>query len=142
MRVLLDTNVIAELVSKQPSPRVLRWVDDLEPEETYLSVITLGELSKGIEKLPTSRRKSALIEWLHNDLLLRFNGHILVLDTEVMLTWGRLVGQWERAGRPMSAMDSLIAALAVYNNCNLATRNVDHFKDTGIPVVNPWESAD
>jgi tRNA(fMet)-specific endonuclease VapC len=142
MKHLLDTNVISELVTKQPNSRVVRWVDSLNPEEAYLSVITIGELSKGIEKLPASRRKQTLHEWLRNDLLLRFSGRILMLDVEAMLTWGNLMGQWERAGKPMPAMDSLIAALALHHDCSLATRNVDHFRHTGVTLVNPWQMGE
>jgi tRNA(fMet)-specific endonuclease VapC len=140
MRYLLDTNVISELVAKQPNPRVIQWVDQLQPEEVYLSVITVGELSKGIEKLPSSKRKETLQNWLRDDLLLRFSERILPLDVAAMLTWGTLTGQLERIGKPLSAMDSLIAALAVHHNCTLVTRNIEHFKQTGVLLVNPWEN--
>lgn len=139
MKYLLDTNVISELVAKQPDQRVIEWIDSRDPNSVYLSVITIGELQKGIEKLPDSRRKDALRAWLHDDLLLRFSGHILLLDIDAMLTWGTLTGQLERAGKPLAAIDSLIAALALQHNCHLATRNEDHFKETGIGLVNPWK---
>jgi tRNA(fMet)-specific endonuclease VapC len=142
MKYLLDTNVISELVAKQPNPHVTQWIDRLEPEEAHLSVITIGELSKGIEKLPLSKRKETLQNWLRNDLLLRFSGRVLPLDVAVMLTWGTLIGQLERRGKPLSAMDSLIAALAIHHNCTLVTRNTEHFKQTGIPLVNPWEDRE
>jgi len=135
---LLDTNVISELVAARPNPKVVQWVDGLEPHSIYLSVITIGELCKGIEKLPDSRRKETLLDWLNNDLLIRFSGRILVLDIDVMLAWGALTAQRERAGKPIAAMDSLIAALALHHQCCLATRNEDHFKEAGIRVVNPW----
>jgi tRNA(fMet)-specific endonuclease VapC len=136
---LLDTNVISELVARQPNPRVVQWIDSLDPGSVYLSVITIGELRKGIEKLPTSKRKEALRDWLNDDLLHRFSGRILVLDIDVMLTWGELVGQLESKGKPLAAMDSLIAALALHHHCSLVTRNEDHFQATGVTVVNPWQ---
>jgi tRNA(fMet)-specific endonuclease VapC len=139
MKYLLDTNVISELVAKQPNPRVVQWIDGLDPNSVYLSVITIGELRKGIEKLPDSQRKHALGDWLNDDLLLRFGGRILILDVDVMLTWGVLTGQLERIGKPLSAIDSLIAALALHHMCHLVTRNEDDFKDTGVPIVNPWK---
>lgn len=139
MKYLLDTNVISELVAKQPDQRVIEWIDSRDPNSVYLSVITIGELQKGIEKLPDSRRKDALRAWLHDDLLLRFSGHILLLDIDAMLTWGTLTGQFERAGKSLPAIDSLIAALALQHNCHLATRNEDHFMETGIGLVNPWK---
>ncbi|HEY3341147.1 MAG TPA: type II toxin-antitoxin system VapC family toxin [Anaerolineae bacterium] len=139
MKYLLDTNVISELVAKQPNPRVIRWIDQLEPDGVFLSVITIGELSKGIERLPSSKRKETLYGWLRDDLLLRFSGRILTLDIDVMLTWGTLTGQLEHIGKPLSAMDSLIAALALYHHCSLATRNIEHFKQTEVSLVNPWD---
>jgi toxin FitB len=139
MKYLLDTNVISELVAKTPNARVIQWLDALDPNSVYLSVITIGELSKGIEKLPNSKRKDALREWLNDDLLVRFSGRILTLDVHVMLTWGELTGRLERAGRSIAAIDSLIAALARYHGCTLVTRNEDDFQETGITIVNPWK---
>lgn len=139
MRYLLDTNVISELVAKQPNPNVIQWIDDLDPNSVYLSVITIGELRKGIEKLPESKRKDALRAWLNDDLLVRFNGHILELDIPVMLTWGKMIGQLEQAGKPLPALDSLIAAITLHHQCTLATRNEDDFRATGITLFNPWK---
>lgn len=138
MNYLLDTNVISELVAARPNPRVVAWVDGLEPQGVYLSVITIGELCKGIEKLPDSKRKETLHDWLNNDLLIRFSGRILALDVDVMLTWGTLTARRKREGKPLAAIDSLIAALALHYQCCLATRNEDHFKEIGITIVNPW----
>jgi predicted nucleic acid-binding protein len=138
MNYLLDTNVISELVAKHPNPRVVNWIDRLDPNHVFLSVITIGELRKGIEKLPDSPQKAALRDWLITDLLIRFSGRILALDIEVMLTWGTLTGQLERIGRPLSAIDSLIAALALQHSYILVTRNEHDFKDTGIVLINPW----
>lgn len=117
---------------REPDPRVVGWVDELDPRSLYLSVITIGELSKGVEKLPESRRKKALGDWLKGDLLIRFDGRILTLDVVVMLAWGALVGDLERKGRSLPAMDSLIAALALHHDCVLATRNEADFEGTGV----------
>jgi tRNA(fMet)-specific endonuclease VapC len=138
MNYLLDTNVISELVAPRPNASVAQWVDDLEPYRVYLSVVTIGELRKGFEKLPASRRKETLHDWLNNDLLIRFSGRILTLDVGVMLTWGVLMGQREREGRRLAAIDSLIAAVALHHRCCLVTRNEDDFQETGITIVNPW----
>ncbi len=139
MKYLVDTNVVSELVAQRPNPRVIQWIDQIDPDQVYLSVITIGELRKGIEKLPDSRRKESLRTWLTDDLLVRFTGHILALDVEAMLAWGRLMGQLERRGRPLAAMDSLIAALALHHDCRLVARNEVDFKDTGITIINPWK---
>ncbi|MDP9314623.1 MAG: type II toxin-antitoxin system VapC family toxin [Chloroflexota bacterium] len=139
MKYLLDTNVISELVAKRPNPRVIQWIDTLDPNSVYLSVITIGELRKGIEKLPDSKRKDILRMWLNDDLLIRFSGRILVLDIPVILTWGEMMGQLEQVGQPLPALDSLIAALALQHRCTLATRNTDDFRATGISLINPWQ---
>lgn len=139
MRYLLDTNVISELVAKQPNLNVIEWIDGLDPNSVYLSVITIGELRKGIEKLPESKWKDALGTWLNDDLLIRFSGRILELDIPVMLRWGELIGQLEQSGKPLQALDSLIAALALRHQCTLVTRNEDDFRATGVTVFNPWK---
>ena len=126
---------------REPDPRVVRWVDELDPRGVYLSVVTIGELSKGVEKLPESRRKTALSDWLKSDLLIRFEGRILNLDVVAMLAWGVLVGRLGREGRSLPAMDSLIAALALHHDCALATRNEADFEGTGVKVVNPWRQS-
>jgi predicted nucleic acid-binding protein len=142
MKYLLDTNVISELVARQPNRQVIEWIhriDSLEPENLYLSVITIGELRKGIEKLPDSPRKDTLLAWLMDDLLVRFDGRVLSVDVEVMLAWGELTGRSERKGRKLPAIDSLIAALAIRRECILVTRNESDFVDTGAKVINPWQ---
>jgi toxin FitB len=140
MNYILDTNVISELIKKQPNPQVVQWIDEQEPTRMYLSVVTIGELRKGIEKLPASERKDTLQTWLHSDLLLRFDGHILDLTVPVMLHWGAVTGRLEREGRVLSAIDSLIAALALYHQYAVVTRNEDDFRGTGVAVINPWKT--
>jgi len=138
VRYLLDTNVVSELIARQPNEGVVRWIDGLDPSGVYLGVITIGEISKGVERLPDSPRKEALREWLTDSLMLRFEGRILEIDIAVMLTWGALTARLERRGRTMPAMDSLIAALALSHELTLATRNESDFEDAEITVVNPW----
>ncbi len=138
MNYVLDTNVISELVAREPNAAVVEWVDHLDPETVYLSVITIGELRKGIEKLAPSQRKDQLARWLHDDLLLRFAGKIVDITPGVMMVWGELTGRLEREGKTMPAMDSLIAASVLEGEFTLVTRNEGDFKDAGIPIVNPW----
>ena len=142
MNYLLDTNVISELVAIHPDPPVAKWVESVDPESIYLSVITIGELNKGIEKLPDSRRKTALEVWLVNDLLVRFRDRIITLDISIMMTWGKLVARLEAIGLPMPAIDSLIAATAAQSGFTLTTRNTRDFQPTGIKLYNPWEFQD
>ncbi len=140
MRFLLDTCVISELVARQPNPDVVRWVDSVDEERFHLSVITVGEIKKGIERLPDSRRKSDLAEWLEDDLLIRFEDRILPIDMGTMLAWGVLTADLEKQGRRMPAIDSLIAATALQGSLGLVTRNEGDFAHSGVAVVNPWES--
>lgn len=139
MNYLLDTNVISELISKRPDKKVVEWLDRLEPNTIYLSVITIGEIRKGIEKLPLSKRRDRVKEWLEGDLLLRFQGRILEITTEVMLIWGELTGRLEKEGRPITAIDSLVAAIALHGNYRLVTRNEHDFQHTGVMMINPWK---
>jgi tRNA(fMet)-specific endonuclease VapC len=139
MNYLLDTNVISELVSKRPDRKIVEWLDRLDPNTIYLSVITIGEIRKGIEKLPPSKRRDRVKEWLEGDLLIRFQGRILEITTEVMLIWGELTGRLEKEGRPITAIDSLVAAIALQGNYRLVTRNEHDFQQTGVAIFNPWK---
>jgi toxin FitB len=138
MTYLLDTCLISELVAKQPNPQVLAWLDTQPPETLYLSIITIGEIAKGIGKLPESARKKRLADWLNQDLLSRFEHRIIGLDIPTMKLWGNLVGRLEPQGRVLPVMDSLIAAIALQNNLTLVTRNEADFIGTGLAIVNPW----
>ncbi len=139
MKYLLDTCVISELVTRNPNPRVVFWIDSADETSLYLSVITIGEIGRGIAKLPDSSRKARLSRWLEEDLLFRFAGRIVPIDTDVMLTWGSLVARLEREGRVLPAMDSLIAAIALSGQFTLVTRNVGDFEGTGVEILNPWQ---
>ena len=139
MNYILDTNVISELVAAQPNPKVIRWINEVDPDKIFLSVITIGELKKGISKLPESKRKELLNGWLHEELLTRFQDHIIPIDTDTMLGWGSLNARLEAAGWPIPAMDALLAATTQQHHCTLVTRNAVHFENTGILLKNPWE---
>ena len=140
MRYLLDTNVISELIVLRPDERVVRWVDSLDPGAVYLSVVTIGEIAKGVARLPAdSRRRKVLREWLTDDLMLRFEGRVLEIDTPVMLTWSALAARLESQGRKMPVMNSLIAALALHHDLTLATHNENDFENAETNVVNPWK---
>ena len=139
MTYLLDTNVISELVARQPNETVVAWLRDIPPDEVYLSALTIGEIKRGIEKLPADwRRRRELTRWLEEELLVRFRGRIVDLDAVVMLEWGQLVAGLEAQGRRLPLMDSLIAVQAIYHRHALVTRNVKDFAGTGARLLNPW----
>ena len=139
MKYLLDTCVIEELIKHQPNPDVIAFVDSLEHEDIYLSAITVGEITKGIHLIGDPHRKRELEDWLRDFFLVRFDGHILSLDTEIFIRWGRLSADLERIGLPPApSIDSLIAATALTHQMILVTMNEDDFNHTGLEIVNPW----
>lgn len=139
MSFLLDTCVISEALTKQPNPKVLEFVDNLDSDEVYLSAITIGELFKGIAKLPASRRRNELQAWFEDELLVSYEGKILPLDAGVLVTWGKLMARLESDGHVMPVMDSLIAAIVLTYDMTLVTRNVSDFENSGTQIANPWE---
>jgi predicted nucleic acid-binding protein len=139
MNYLLDTCVLSEFTRRQPEQKVIRWMDSIDEEKLFISVITVGEIQHGIERLPESHRKTELLMWMNNGLIKRFGERILSLDTSTLCLWGSLTARMESSGQPVGAMDSLIIATALQNNLIIATRNVTDFLPCGVPVINPWE---
>lgn len=138
MSYLLDTCVIFELVRPEPNPAVLAWVRDCEEEALFLSVVTIGELEKGIAKVADSSRKKKLASWIRNDLAARFQSRILPVDLQVAARWGVLVGESERRGVPLPVIDSLIAATSLQHDLTVVTRNTADFERWGARCFNPW----
>jgi len=137
---LLDTCVLSELVKRDPEARLVEWVESQPEERLYLSVLTLGELQKGIAKLGGSKRKERLQRWLDEDLRQRFEGRLVGVTEQVALLWGRLQGQAERRGRRLPVLDGLIAATALSLDAAVVTRNVDDFESSGVEIVDPWRA--
>jgi predicted nucleic acid-binding protein len=135
MSYLLDTNVLSELRRKQPHPGVSAWFAQRPASSLYLSVLTLGELRKGIDGVQDDARKLALSDWLQNELSLFFLGRVLSIDEQVADRWGQLVAA---AGRPLPAIDSLLAATALVHGLHMVTRNAKDFEGLGLDVINPW----
>jgi len=138
VKYLLDTNVIAELVKPTPNQHVVRWVDVCEEQQLYVSVLTIGELLRGIAKHPQPARQAVLAAWVNDQLVPRFADRIIPVSLAVMRTWADVTVECERRGRPLPAIDSLIAASALSLNAKIVTRNVSDFVATGVDVVNPW----
>ena len=138
MSYLVDTNVLSELRRRDPHPGVVAWVAERPATTLHISVLTLGEIRKGIEALGGSERKLRLLDWLETDLPAFFAGRILPVDDSVADRWGRLLAA---AGRPLPAIDSLLAATALTHGLALVTRNVDDFPHIGLEVINPWNNT-
>lgn len=137
MNYLLDTNVISELVSAKPNKNVIIWFEQIPADAFFLSVLTLGEIRKGIEKLQDNKREKKLLLWLEHDLPQMFGERILMISLQVADRWGRLQGQVKRT---LPAIDSLIAATALHHDMTLVTRNVEDFSDCyGLEIINPWD---
>lgn len=139
MNFLLDTCVVSELVKIRPEPAVIHWVDSVDEQRLFLSVLTLGELEKGIAKLYNGPRKAVLHEWLQHNLVTRFAGRILDIDKTVAVAWGNIQGEAEQRGNKLPVIDSLLAAIAETHGLTVATRNVIDFERCGTRTFNPWE---
>jgi toxin FitB len=139
MNYLLDTCVISEFTRHHPNEKVVQWVASLEEEKLFLSAITVGEIQRGVERLPESHRKTQLRVWMNSDLVERFGARILPLDAQTLLIWGSLTARMEGSGQTPSIMDSLIVATALQNNLMIVTRNISDFLPCGVQVLNPWE---
>ena len=134
MSYLVDTNVISELRRKEPDPDVAAWFSDRPATTLYLSVLTLGEIRKGIESLPNGKKRLVLRDWLEIELPAFFTGRILLVDAPVLDCWGRLLA---RVKRSVPAIDRLIAATA--HRLSLVTRNEADFKFPELDIINPWQ---
>jgi toxin FitB len=136
---LLDTNLISELVRPKPDLKVRTWVAGIEENLLYLSVLTLGEIRRGISMLRDGARRIALEAWLDGDLIVRFANRVLGIDREIADRWGRLTAQASRKA-PLAVIDGLLAATALHHNLIFVTRNTKDLEETGVPVFNPWRS--
>ncbi len=135
MSYLLDTNIISELVRPKPAKAVLAWFENIPSEALHISVLTLGEIRKGVEQMPDGARREKLRLWLEHDLADWFETRVLPIDIQVADRWGRLIAQM---GGPVPSIDSLLAATALHHELRLVTRNQKDFAYPGLEVINPW----
>jgi predicted nucleic acid-binding protein len=134
---LLDTNAISEPKRAHPDPAVVAWMGDQLPTDLHLSVVSVGELRRGIIRLEPGRRRDDLDYWLAQ-LILRFDDRILPVDLDVTERWASLAEAQRAAGRSADMTDELIAATAHVHGLTVVTRNVRHFEHTGCRVLSPW----
>lgn len=137
---LLDTNCVSELVRVRPDPGVIAWMDAAEEELLYLSVLTFGEIRKGLAGLPQSKRRTHLEMWMELELRARFAGRILPIDFPVADRWGALAAAAKKEGKALSTVDGLLAATALEHNLTVVSRNDSDFVPTQVRVLNPWKA--
>ena len=135
MSWLIDTNVISELSRRIPDPKVSSWLL-ANQDELHVSVLTLGELEKGLSKISDKVRRQRLERWVRNDVPTWFGNRVMEIDVKVAVRWGRLVGSLVA---PLPAIDSLIAATALEHRLTVVSRNAGDFSRTGVAVLDPWK---
>lgn len=135
MSYLLDTNVVSEFIKLKPNERVVRWMDFISKHKAYLSVLSFGEMRKGIEDMRDGARKNELRGWLDYTLPQQFEGRILPVDQAIAECWGRIMSS---AKKTLPIVDSLIAATAMHHDFALVTRNTKDFNIPTLEVINPW----
>ena len=140
MTYLLDTCVISELVRPAPVQALIAWINSQPEERLFLSVLTLGELRKGINRLAEGAKRSRLENWLDNDLRLRFAGRWLPVDEEVAERWGLITADAQKQGCTIPVIDGLIASTALTHGMTLVTRNVSDLQGSATPILNPWST--
>ncbi len=136
---LIDTNVLCEGSKKAPEASVVAWLANAPPAQQYVSVLTLGEVQRGISKSLNAGKTRRLAEWLRDGLLREFDGRILPVDWPVAEAWGLLTSKSESKGRSLPAIDALLAATALVHDLTIVTRNARDFAGTGVRVLNPWK---
>jgi toxin FitB len=137
VRALLDTCVLSELRRPDGHPAVKSAVAEIDDADLFLSVVSVGEIAKGVALLPAGRKKKALASWL-NGLDTQFADRILMIDVETARIWGELTARAEKSGKTVPAVDGLIAATAIRRGLHVMTLNTRHFEASGALVLDPW----
>jgi toxin FitB len=135
---LIDTNVISEVTRPKPDVHVINWLAAADEERSFLSVATIAEISSGIEGMPIGAKQKRLRDWLHDELIPRFDERILPADAALAILWGSTVRRSRQGGHSIETMDALIAATAEHHNLTIVTRNIMHFSTLSLPLLNPW----
>jgi len=138
MRVLLDTCVVSELWRKGGSEKVRRSISGLKPDDAYLSVLTVGEITKGIHLLNESKKRHDLQKKL-SVLETDYQKNILPIDVKIIKLWGEMLALAQKKGKAVPVSDGLIAATAKHHGLHIMTRNISDFEGTGTMLINPWE---
>jgi len=138
MNYLLDTCLISELAKSKPDQKVVDWILSENETSFYISVLTFGELHKGVEKLPESKKKEELRIWIADELKNRFQNRVIGIDMRVSILWGKIQCFAEKNGKSMPVIDSLIAATGIAYDLTVVTRNVTDMEQSGVKLFIPW----
>lgn len=138
--ILLDTNVLSALMQLVPDPVVTAWLNRQADSQIWTTSVSVFEIEYGIELMPAGKRRNHLERELANVLAQDLRGRVAGLDATAAAEAGKLMAKRRRAGRDYQPEDSMISAIAVTRRATLATRNVKHFDDLPIAVVNPWQA--
>jgi predicted nucleic acid-binding protein len=136
---LLDTNIPSEMTRPDPRASVVQWLNDADDKQLYFSVVSLGEIVKGITVLAAGKRRIVLQQWLNETLRPWFEERILPVTESIAERWGTLAGDCQLRGRPLKMADGLIAATALEHNLTVVTRNARDFEELGVDILNPWK---
>ena len=136
--IVLDTDVLSEPLKLRPDPKVLAWLDAQAAETLYMSTISYAELRFGVLKMPDGKRRNDLAAQIERAMEL-FKDRMLEFNVKAAEQLAQIGARCKEIGKPATAPDAYIAAIAAASGFSVATRNVDHFKHTGVRVINPWE---
>lgn len=137
MKFLLDTCVISALRKPRENASLVEWISEVDESDLYLSALTIGELERGVSRLPESKKKAAVSDWVRHAVTNRFGNRVLSIDAAVAACWGELIGAREKKGKTLPILDAFIAATAIVANCTVVTRNTKDFADCGVRLLNP-----
>jgi len=137
--ILLDTNVLSEMIRREPDEGVMRWLDSLDAAVVATTAITAAEMLYGVARLPTGRRKERLGEAIRGLIEEDLDGRVEPFDATAATHYADLLSSRETVGRPISIADAQIAAICRKLGATLATRNTSDFEDTGIELLDPWQ---
>lgn len=137
---LLDTCTISEIIKPSPNKGVISWLEQIPEERLFISVLSLGEIQQGIEKLPTGKKKEKISNWFDFELIQRFEGRIVGITEKEALYWGTISGRSAGKGHTLPVIDAMLAASAICNNLIIVTNDTHHFEQLDIRVLNPWKA--
>lgn len=139
MKYLLNTCLISELTKKTPNENVVDWLNSINMEDIYISVLTLGKILKGVSKLTDSKKKDRINSWFQTSVIEKFKNNIVNINDDIAIKWGLIEAESETAGQKIPVIDGLIAASALVHDLIVVTRNITDIEKSGCKILNPWQ---